>query len=225
MDSSLWLIRPQDIQAHMIYAATEIPSAVLTLGRQQIHGRLTAPNEVGDIAFVLDANLQGVVQPPAPGKTVKIDYEGNEDAYTFFTEMKGTDLLQRWLLASPKTIERTQQRLTARHFVDGAYGFELRVQVAGDIPETQMRDISNSGLSFIVASKKLRVVLNSTIYATVTVPGMAPFDVVMEVRHERPLPGDRSKKIVGVRFRGFPHSERTALSKALTAWRAQQRGS
>ena len=108
MDSPLWLTRPEDIQAHLIYASSEIPSAVLTVANLQVHGRLAPPEEdSGQVAFIVDSSLDGLVNPPPPGRALKVEYEGNEDAFTFFSEMVGTDLLKRWVLASPKTVERT----------------------------------------------------------------------------------------------------------------------
>jgi len=71
MDSPLWLTRPEDIQAHLIYASSEIPSAVLTVANLQVHGRLALPEEdSGQVFFVVDTSLEGLVNPPPPGRAI-----------------------------------------------------------------------------------------------------------------------------------------------------------
>ena len=81
-----------------------------------------------------------------------MEYEGNEDAFTFFSEMVGTDLLKRWVIASPKTVERTNQRLVARHMVAGNSEFGLIVQIRSGRQSVALRDVSNAGLSFSIHS-------------------------------------------------------------------------
>ena len=218
MDSPLWLTRPTEIQAHLIYAAAEIPSAILTIGGVQVHGRLSTPDSEGHIAFVVDGNLQGLVKTPDNGATVRVEYEGTDDAYSFFTSMSSTDLLKRWILSSPLTIERTHQRLVARHTVAGHIGFSLRLNGSSDVPFTPLQDISNSGLSFTVGVRDLKTKTNQLLDGNLTVPGITPMALEMEVRHIRAQSGDKSRNVVGVRFSNMSRAERTALSRALSAW-------
>ena len=225
MDSPLWLTRPEDIQAHLIYASSEIPSAVLTVANLQVHGRLAPPEEdSGQVAFIVDSSLDGLVNPPPPGRALKVEYEGNEDAFTFFSEMVGTDLLKRWVLASPKTVERTNQRLVARHLVAGNPEFGLMVQLRIGKCDVALRDVSNAGLSFSVNSGDAPAT-GSITEGTLEIPGLQPVDVSMEIRHARPLPGDASRSLIGVRFVQLPHAERTALARALAAWHHDRRRS
>ena len=219
MESPLWLTRPSEIQAHLIYAAAEIPSAILTVAGTQIHGRLSPPDSEGHVAFVVDGNLQGLIKTPDNGATVKVEYEGSEDAYSFFTSMTSTDLLKRWILSAPRTIERKHQRLVARHYVAGQIGFSLSLETGGGVPPTPIQDISNSGLSFTLGVRDFKTKIGQTLNGTLTVPGVTPMNLQMEVRHIRSKSGDKSRNIIGVRFTNMSMAERTALSRALSAWK------
>lgn len=225
MDTPLWLTRPEDIQSHLIYASSEIPSAVLTVANLQVHGRLAAPEEnSGQVSFVVDSSLEGLVNPPPPGQAVKVEYEGEEDAFTFYSEMVGTDLLKRWVLAAPRTVERTNQRLVARHLVVGNPDFGLSGHMSSGRRELSLRDISNSGLSFSIEAAATPSI-NTIIPASLEVPGLQPLSVNMEVRHSRPMPGDRTRSLIGVKFSDLAHAERTALARALAAWQHERRHS
>lgn len=225
MDSPLWLTRPEDIQAHLIYASSEIPSAVLTVANLQVHGRLAPPEEdAGQVAFIVDSSLDGLVNPPPPGRALKVEYEGNEDAFTFFSEMVGTDLLKRWVIALPRTVERTNQRLVARHIVAGNPEFGLTVQIRTGRQSVALRDVSNAGLSFSVHSGDAPAP-GSIAEGTLEVPGLQAVEISMEIRHVRPVPGNASRSLVGVKFVQLPHAERTALARALAAWHHDQRRS
>jgi hypothetical protein len=225
MDSPLWLTRPEDIQAHLIYASSEIPSAVLTVANLQVHGRLALPEEdSGQVFFVVDTSLEGLVNPPPPGRALKVEYDGEEDAFSFYSEMVGTDLLKRWVLAPPRTVERTNQRLVARHLVAGNPDFELSAQLPIGRRDLAIRDISNSGLSFSVGAPDAPPV-GSYIPGNLEVPGLPALGVSMEIRHARPMPGDSNRTLIGAKFSNLAHAERTALARALAAWHHERRRS
>jgi hypothetical protein len=225
MDSPLWLTRPDDIQAHLIYASTEIPSAVLTVANLQVHGRLAPPEEdSGQVAFIVDSSLEGLVNSPPPGRALKVEYEGDEDAFTFYSEMVGTDLLKRWVLAAPKTVERTNQRLVARHLVSGNPDFGLSATLPMGRMDLAMRDVSNAGLSFSLAARDAPA-LGAMVPGTLEVPGLQPLGLNMEIRHVRPMPGDATRSLIGVKFIDLAHAERTALARALAAWHHERRRS
>ena len=225
MNTPLWLTKPEDIQAHLIYASSEIPSAVLTVANLQVHGRLAVPEEnTGQVSFVVDNSLEGLVSPPPPGQALKVEYEGEEDAFTFYSEMMGTDLLKRWVLAAPRTVERTNQRLVARHLVVGNPDFDLNGHLSAGRRQLSLRDISNSGLSFSIEASATPPIGNF-IPGSLEVPGLQPLSVNMEVRHSRPMPGDRTRFLIGVKFADLAHAERTALARALAAWQHERRHS
>lgn len=222
MDGPLWLTRPDDITSHLVYASAEIPSAVLTVDGMQVHGSLEAPDQhSGNIAFAVDSNLDGLVQVPDPGRTVKLDYEGSEDCFSFLTEVVGTDMLKRWVLTPPTTIERTHQRLVARHVVANISAFGLMVEVDGARVHAAIQDISNAGCSFAIESGHT-IKKETQLDGVLEVPGLQPLKINMEIRNMRPIIGEAHRRLVGVRFDGLAPAERTALARALSAWRIQQ---
>ena len=138
--------------------------------------------------------------------------------------MVATDLLKRWLLAAPRTIERTNQRLVARHLVAGIPDFALSAKLASGTRDVAMRDISNAGLSFSVASGDAPIA-GGIVSGRLEVPGLQPLGLTMEVRHRRPMPGDSTRSLIGVKFMDLAHAERTALARALAAWHHDRRHS
>ena len=138
--------------------------------------------------------------------------------------MVGTDLLKRWVLASPKTVERTNQRLVARHLVAGNPDFGLTAHLPIGERELALRDVSNAGLSFSVFAKEVPPT-GHILEGVLEVPGLQGLSLSMEVRHARPMPGDAARSLVGVRFVQLAHAERTALARALAAWHHEKRRS
>jgi len=222
MDGPLWLTRPEDIMSHLVYASAEIPSAVLTTEGMQVHGSLAPPDQQsGNICFAIDSNLDGLISTPDAGRTVKLDYEGTEDCFSFLTEVVGTDMLKRWVLKAPTTIERTHQRLIARHIVASIPDFGLVVQMEGNRIPVDLQDISNAGCSFAIGANQ-GIKREMLVDGVLEVPGLQPLKVSMEIRNMRPILGDSVRRLVGVRFNALAPAERSALARALSAWRIQQ---
>ncbi len=223
MDGPLWLTRPQDVATHLIYVAAEIPSAVLSVDGMQVHGSLTAPSEDGTtLGFAVDSSLDGLVDLPEPGRSVKVDYEGAEDSFCFLTEFQGTDMLKRWLLAMPNTVERAFPRLVARHMVANNPDFALAVQMDDGRVQVALQDISSAGCSFGI-EKSHKAKKGLLVSGILEVPGVQPLQLSMEIRNARPLPGDKRTHLVGARFNDLAHAERTMLARALSAWDLQRR--
>ncbi len=223
MEGPLWLTRPEDITTHLIYVAAEIPSAVLSVDGMQVHGSLTAPHEDGgSLGFAIDSSLDGLVDLPETGRSVKVDYEGAEDSFCFITEFQGTDMLKRWLLAVPNTVERAFPRLVARHVVTRNPDFALQVQMDDGRVPVALQDLSSAGCSFGI-DKSHKAKPGLLVAGILEVPGIQPLQLTMEIRNARPLPGDKKTHLVGARFNDLAHAERTMLARALSAWDLQRR--
>ncbi len=223
MEGPLWLTRPEDVLSHLLYVAAEIPSAVLTVEGMQVHGQLAPPDEgSGQVCFIVDSNLDGLVNSPPPGRSVRLDYEGDEDAYSFFSEVVGTDMLKRWILDAPRTVERTQQRLIARHEVSGNPEFGLQVQLDDGLVEVQIQDLSNNGISFALHKSQGQVKEGTVVSGVLEVPGLHPLRIQMEVRNIRNLPGSSKIRLAGTRFHALANAERGALARALATWYHQE---
>ena len=218
----LWLTRPEDVQAHLMYAAAEIASCVITVGGLQVHGSL-APPDMGGVPFVVDSRLQDIVETPPTGRAVRVDYEGGTDRYTFYSEMVGTDMLRRWVLAEPRTVQRTDRRMVARHRVIGQDGFNVIVESGSTIRTFEIMDVSNAGLAFVYKSSELSIKEGHEVMGHVEIPGLDALPLRMEVRNIRSAPSQRGYRIAGVRFVELARPERMAIAGALAAWKHQHR--
>lgn len=219
----LWLTNPEDVQAHLMYAAAEIASCVVTVGGLQVHGSMAPPVQGGGVPFVVDARLQGIVELPPSGRAVRVDYEGGTDRYTFYSEMIGTDMLRRWVLAPPRTVQRTDRRMVARHRVKGHDGFTIVLEAGNTIRTFEVVDISNAGLAFLYKANEANLREGSTIEGHIEIPGLDALAVHLEIRNLRSAPNQKGYRIAGVRFVDLARPERMAVAGALAAWKHQQR--
>ncbi len=223
VNSPLWLTSPEDVQSHLMYAAAEIASCVLTVGGLQVHGSIAPPVKDGSVPFVLDAGLQDIVETPPSGRAVRVDYEGGTDRYTFYSEMITTDILHRWVLAPPRAVERNDRRLVARHRVAGKEGFTVILETGNTIRSFAIVDVSNAGLAFLYKSSDLTLREGQVIEGHVEIPGLEALAVRFEVRNVRTAPRQKGQKIAGLRFIELARPERMAIAGALAAWKHQQR--
>jgi hypothetical protein len=219
----LWLTRPEDVQAHLMYAAAEIASCVVTVGGLQVHGSIAPPASSGGVPFVVDPRLQEIVDVPPSGRAVRVDYEGGTDRYTFYSEMVGTDPLRRWVLAPPRTVQRTDRRIVARHRVMGHDGFAVILEAGNTIRTFEVMDISNAGLAFLYKSSEISLREGHPVEGHVEIPGLDALPVRLEVRNLRSAPAQKGFRIAGMRFLDLARPERMAIAGALAAWKHQQR--
>ncbi len=219
----LWLTRPEDVQAHLMYAAAEIATCVVTVGGLQVHGSIAPPAQGGGVPFVVDHRLQDIVDVPPSGRAVRVDYEGGTDRYTFYSEMVGTDQLRRWVLAPPRTVQRTDRRMVARHRVMGHDGFALIMEAGSTIRTFEVVDISNAGLAFLYKASDVNLREGQAVRGHVEIPGLDAMPVRLEVRNVRSAPTQKGFRIAGMRFVELARPERMAIAGALAAWKHQQR--
>ena len=219
----LWLTQPDDVQAHLMYAAAEIATCVITVGGLQVHGSMAPPETGGGVPFVVDPKLQDIVEVPPTGRAVRVDYEGGTDRYTFYSEMVGTDMLRRWVLAPPRTVQRTDRRMVARHRVVGHDGFTVTLEAGKTIRAFEIIDISNAGLAFLYKSADFKLREGQALEGHIEVPGLEAMAVQFEVRNVRTAPSQKGYRITGLRFVDLARPERMAIAGALAAWKHQQR--
>lgn len=206
---TLWLRRPERIQQHLEFAAHEIQVCVLSVGGQQVFGRVSAPSEKGGcVHFEAHGRLEGIVIPPQPGAPVRIDYEGESDRYTFFSEIVEVRGALSWTLASPNAIERKDKRQSSRTAVEGEAGFSLHLQVAQQWVSFPMLDLSDGGVAFRFDPQTLPLVPGELLSGTLKIPGHRAIEVTLEVRY---VQGPGSSDIVGTRFRQIGYDDRLAV--------------
>jgi len=219
LGTALYLTRPQDVSAHLIYAAAEIGAAVLTVHGRQVHGQIGTPDpETGQIPFSLDRSLRDLVEAPPPGRAVRVTYEHADSAYAFYTEVDGSDIFKCWILQQPRTVERTDRRLVFRHQVEGEEGFSVMLrQGVGEFP---LRDISSAGVSFDFGAEQ-EVAVGDRMEVELHMPGQSAVSVTLEIRNCRAGLGERH--IAGACFVGISHLERAAIARSLAVWKYRKR--
>ena len=217
LGTALYLTRPQDVNAHLIYAAAEIGAAVLTVQGRQVLGKIGSPDpETGQIPFAIDGRLRDLVEPPPPGRAVRVTYEHADSAYAFYTEVDGSDVFLCWILQQPRTVERTDRRLMFRHQVKGEEGFAL----IHDADEFSLRDISSAGLSFDFRAEG-SINVGERMEVELQMPGQTAMSVTLEIRNCRAAAGE--VYIAGACFVGISHLQRAALARSLAVWKYQKR--
>ena len=217
LGTALYLTRPQDVNAHLIYAAAEIGAAVLTVHGRQIHGQIGTPDpETGQVPFAIDRSLRDLVEAPPPGRAVRITYEHADSAFAFYTEVDGSDVFKCWILQQPRTVERTDRRLVFRHQVDGEEGFS----VLHGAEEFALRDVSSAGISFDFRAES-GVAVGDRMDVELHMPGQSAVPVTLEVRNCRAGTGDLH--IAGACFVGISHLERAAIARSLAVWKYRKR--
>ncbi len=222
LGTALYLTRPQDVQAHLIFAAAEIGEAILTLQGRQIYGTLGSPDpESGRVRFAVDHQLADLVGRPEAGRAVRVTYEHRDSAYAFFSEIEATEGPLAWVLQLPSTVERTDRRLVSRYDVSGERGFEVTIAEGDTFKTHKLGDISSAGLAFRFDPRAGAFQVAQRYGAELRLPGSAPIDVTLEIRNSRPC--HSGGHIAGASFVRLGAVERSRIAKALAAWRQRKR--
>ena len=213
---TLWLRRPERIHQHLEFAAHEIQVCVLSVGGQQVFGRVSAPSEKGGcFEFEAHGRLEGIVLPPRPGATVRLDYEGEADRYAFFSEVVEVRGPLSWTLASPNAIERKDKRQSTRLAIEGEFGFGLHLQVAQQWMSFPLLDISDGGVAFRFDAENMPLLPGELLSGTLQIPGHRSIEVKLEVRY---VQDPESGGIAGTRFRQIGYDDRMVV-RSLVAGR------
>lgn len=223
LGTALYLTRPQDVQAHLIFAAMEIGQAILTLQGRQIYGTLGSPDpENGRVHFSVDHQLADLVGAPEVGRAVRVTYEHRDSAYAFFSEIEAAESPLAWVLQLPRTVERTDRRLVSRHDVSDEHGFEVVIHDGGELNVYKLGDVSSAGLSFYFDPHASPFQVAQRFGAALRLPGNEPIELTLEIRNSRPHCGGAGH-IAGVSFVRLGPVERNRIAKALAVWRHGKR--
>ncbi len=225
LGSALYLTRSEDVSAHLIFAAAEIGHVVVSVGPLQVHGTISPPDpRTGQIYFSVDARLEDLVEVPSTGRSVRVNYEHEDSAYAFYSEMEGTDIMKRWVLQAPRTVERSDRRLVYRHRVQGDPEFSVQVETPSGSVAFPLFDVSSAGLSFTYSGSSFAARVGERFSARVYLPGRAqPMSLVLEIRNQRPMRD--GGRITGCRFVAMNAAERTQIAQALAVWKHNRRSS
>jgi len=218
--TALYLTRPQDVQAHLVFAAMEIGHVVLTLQGRQIYGTLGSPDpDTGRLPFEVDHQLADLIGTPPLGRAVRVTYEHRDSAYAFFSEIEESGGPLAWVLQSPSTVERTDRRTATRLDVCEDAGFEVCIGDGDKLRSYPLLDISNAGVGFYYDPKLMPFQTDGRHTGQLRIPGNEPVTVTMEIRNTRPDRQTGRGNIAGVSFVRLGAVERSQISKALSRWK------
>ncbi|MED5374536.1 MAG: PilZ domain-containing protein [Myxococcota bacterium] len=168
---------PQRITLHLEAMAESTRGAVLTIGRRQVFGELGYPHpDSGETTFLVHPALHGLLDPPAQGTTVQLEYQTQHTRYAFFTTVQGAHTPMLWRLARPQAISRRETRKHRRLELSALFRTH-----AGQFQEVV--DISEGGFGLIVQGAPPRV--GTQLQGWLDVEGLPPTAILATVRHER----------------------------------------
>lgn len=215
---SLWLTRPTDIATHLACAAAERRPVTLSAAGLTAHGLFSQPERSGPL-FVPDT--QAPAPMPRVGVTVKAEYYARSDAFSFFSRLVGVDANGRWVLQSPLAVERCDRRTSTRHVVVGVSGFCFRLATLPGQPLLGLYDISELGAAIVADPRRHVFHFEERVAGQLHLPGEAPLEVTLQVRHSRDFPRQANLRIYGTQFVDLQPGVDFALQDFLRHWRRQ----
>jgi len=222
--TALYLTRPQDVQAHLTFAAMEIGKVVLTLQGRQIYGTMGSPDpDTGRVPFEVDHQLADLIGAPPLGRAVRVTYEHRDSAYAFFSEIEESGGPLAWVLQRPSTVERTDRRLVTRLEVADEAGFEVHIGEGDLLRGYPLMDVSSAGVAYYYDPQMVPFQAGNRHSAELRIPGHAPINIILEIRNTRPDRQSGRGNIAGVSFVRLGAVERSQISKAIAQWKQANR--
>jgi hypothetical protein len=217
---SQWLTREKDVVAHLFFAASEINTVEVELSGQSILGSISFPSvEAQCFSFFVSDSMDGAVESPTAGTVVRVRYSRGESVYTYLTAVAEVIDRNRWRLEFPRTIERNEQRIAARHPMGSkATGFRIRLDLDGKQYNQPIFDMSTGGLGFIFDPSTMAVMEGKAVAANICMSDSTTIPVLIEIANVRPMGGGRKECIAGCSFIGLASSDHAMLARALSDW-------
>jgi c-di-GMP-binding flagellar brake protein YcgR len=208
MQPSEFLVEPIDILAHLFFASGTSDRVVVTTPAGVFAGAFLYPD--GDGALL-------ACPPSVPafshGASVTVEYAGPTDQYRFQSTILAREA-GGIRVDLPTSIERHDQRITARFPVSPDAGIRFVQTRDGHEVTWPVLDISDGGVSLVDANGRPMSV-GDRISGQLHVPDVEPFDAVLEVRHIRNQDDSRH---VGARFAEMSLESRGELARLLLLW-------
>lgn len=209
---NLWLVRPTDVVAHLVFmAATQTP-VVLSGPGFRVRGWFLTPGTAG-------ARFRPLPNEPIPGLTpgapVKADYAGSHDEYTFYSRYCWLADNGDWVIEAPRTVERTDRRLTERHRMDRVSGVTFCVTEWPGKPDMVVHDLSVGGLAVLHEAPLRAIAAEDLLDGELELPAEDPIPMCVEVRHISELGGPRPINLVGLQITAITTVDRERLASFL----------
>lgn len=214
-NGSVWLTRPADITTHLACAAAEMRTVTVTGSGLAANGLFAAQASSGPL-FSPDPKRPTPL--PRVGATVKAEYFAHRDAFSFFSRLVAVDAAGRWVLQSPIAVERCDRRIATRRVVVHVSGFCLRLTCHSGQPLLGLYDVSALGVSFVSDPRRHLFHQEERVDCTLHLPGEAPLEIRLEIRHSREFPRQSNLRIYGTCFVDPAPEVQAELSAFLAGW-------
>jgi len=222
------LTREKDVIAHLFFAAAEIGVIELEVGGTRVSGAMTFPVvETRSFSFIPHEGTAAAPAKPREGQVVRVFYGREGSTYEYLTAITDCSNPQRWQLEFPRTIERNQARIAARHRVEGqtSRGYSVRIDFGtGDPQVFSLFDLSTAGLGFVFSPAALSLQTERALAGNLTLPGNTVIPLLLEIRSIRPLSEGSGQQVCGCRFIGISSTDQALLAQALAEWKAIRGG-
>lgn len=204
-----WLVRPTDVIAHLVYMASTETPVVLSGPGFRVRGWFRSPGTAG-VRFAPMPNETVTTLPP--GTPIKADYAGARDEYTFYSRFCWVADNGDWLVEAPRTVERTDRRLTERHRMDRVSGVTFCVTEWPGKPEMVVHDLSVGGLAVLHEAPLRTLNVEELLDGELELPAEDPVPMCVEVRHISELGGPRPINLVGLQITAITTVDRERLA-------------
>lgn len=200
--------RGADIVAHLYYAVGSANEVIITSSAGDFAGTLCYPEGDG---VVLACDTSAAV--PGVGEPICVEYMGPSDTYRFYSEVHSVGS-GRIVASFPFAVECTSgRRLAERVVVPVLEGFAFRLADSAAGTVYPLFDIAAGGIAFIDA-RDSGLKVGDLESGTLVLPGLAPVQVGIEVRH---LSLRRGHLVVGARIGAISLRDRLALTTYIVA--------
>lgn len=211
-----WLFQPEDVLAHLFFAAAEIGQIQVEVQERTIGAVLAFPHEHSQSIDVLFAKAVDEDVEPGP---VRICYHHAGSRFEFLTELTKQCDARRWRLALPNAVSRWTGRGADRLAVrrDRRFQLHLEDETGAPLPQ-QVYDISATGLSFLFRPSLLELAEGDQVLATLHLPEDHQIPVLLQVRHTRSDAGGQPVMVAGCSLIGLSPWGRGLLNQTMAGF-------
>ena len=195
--AALDLASPNVIDAHLMYAALDGVAVVLDCAGFRAQGRFDLADGFGEIAFIDQTNGRSG-RPRMQGDVAVEYFMDGTSLHRFRTRLVGTTASDRYRLARPRRIHKTERRAVPRFRLSGNIDSSFDFGPERGAPPAELADVSNQGARLLVSRTVGLERGGETVAGWLRIGGDISIPVVVEVRHVAPY--DAGRQSVGVRF-------------------------
>jgi len=208
-----WLCRPDEVVAHLFFAAAEIGQIQVDVFEETMAAVLAFPHQDSQS---IDIIFPRPVAAALGRGAVRIRYHHEGSSYEFLTAVTNMIDDRRWRLSLPNAVARWAGRGADRFSVrrDPRFMLHLERDDGQPLPQ-QLHDLSTTGLSFVFRPAQLTLEGGDQLLATMRLPGDHWIPILLEVRHTRDDSGALPILIAGCHLLGVSPWGRALINQAI----------